>query len=167
MAVNRCTAMDIPQPPKPEPIEVVELPLPPAIASTAEGSCDRRANSKRTGCISQDLNEVQAGDFTPDGDHVTVNIEFLGAPAAPDPASIYTGEQLILVKANRKTFSNGDAWKRLSCGFPSKDAQSLDDQRDYPHMFRSGDKALWGYNILDCGVKLLQSDKCTPERTHI
>jgi hypothetical protein len=167
IVVRCCTAITIPQPPNPEPIEVVELPLPPAIASTAEGACDRKANSKRTGCISRDLNEFQAGDFTPDGDHVIVNVEFVGAPAAPDPASIYSGEQVILVKANGKTFSNGDAWKCLSCGVPSKNAQSLDDQRDYPHVFRSGDKALWGHNVLDCGGKLLQSEKCTPERTHI
>lgn len=44
---------------------------------------------------------------------------------------------------------------------------SLTKQRDYSHVFRSGDKALWGHNILDCGGELLQSDECTPERTHI
>ncbi|KAH6950306.1 hypothetical protein BKA56DRAFT_626191 [Ilyonectria sp. MPI-CAGE-AT-0026] len=167
IAAKCCMAGVSPAPPTPEPIEVVELPLPPAIASTAEGACTRKINPRGTGCIRQDLEEFQAGDFTPDGEHVLVNVEFVGASAAPDPRNIYTGEQLILVKANGKTFSNGDAWKCLSCGVPSENAQSLDDQRDYPHVFRSGDKALWGHNILDCDGELLQSKECTPNRTHI
>jgi hypothetical protein len=160
-------ATDLPNPPSPEPIEVVELPLPPVSSSTSAGACTDSLNPRRTGCISQSVGEFQAGDFTPDGNHVVVNVEFVGAPAAPDPASIYTGEQLILVKADGTTFSNGDSWKCLSCGVPTENAQSLDPQRDYPHAFRSGDKALWGHNILDCGGESLASDACTPNRTHI
>ncbi|KAH6984029.1 hypothetical protein EDB80DRAFT_823617 [Ilyonectria destructans] len=160
-------AQAVPSPPKPEPIEVVELPLPPAISRTAEGACNRKANPHGTGCITQVMAEFQAGDFTPDGNHVVVSVEFVGAPAAPDPASIYTGEQLILVKANGKKFSNGDPWKCLSCAVPAENAVSLDDQRDYPHVLRSGDKALWGHNILDCDGEPLESDSCTPNRTHI
>ncbi|KAK4235698.1 hypothetical protein C8A03DRAFT_36443 [Achaetomium macrosporum] len=154
-------------PPQPEPIDVVELPLPPVAPSDAEGACTPAINPRRTGCIGIDVKEFQAGDFTPDGNHVVVNVEFVGAPAAPDPASTYTGEQLILIKADGTTFSNGDPWKCLSCGVPPEQAMSLDPERDYPHVFRSGKKALWGHNILDCGGVDLASDECTPNRTHI
>ncbi|OGE48131.1 hypothetical protein PENARI_c032G04610 [Penicillium arizonense] len=156
-----------PSPPVPEPIQVVELPLPPVISSRAEGACTATINRRRTGCIHQVFDEFQAGDFTPDGNHVIVNIEFVGAPAAPDPASIYSGEQVILIKADGKTFPNGDTWKCLSCGVPASNAQSLDPERDYPHVARNGKQALWGHNILDCGEAPLASSQCTPNKTHI
>ena len=155
----------VPDPPKPEPIEVVELPLPPVSPSNDEGACTSDVNPNGTGCIRKDMEsqEFQAGDFTPDGNHVVVNVEFTGAPAG----GIYDGEQLILIKADGTTFSNGDAWKCLSCGVPEENAMSLDPQRDYPHALRSGDKVLWGHNILDCDGVELASDDCTPNRTHI
>ncbi|KAJ3544834.1 hypothetical protein NM208_g1872 [Fusarium decemcellulare] len=156
----------VPDPPKPESIQVIELPLPP-VSDNAEGACTEKVNPHGTGCIRRDWSEFQAGDFTPDGNHVIVNVEFVGAPPAPDPASIYAGEQLILVKADGKNFSNSDPWKCLSCAVPAKNAVDMDPQRDYPHVFRSGDKALWGHNILDCDGELLESDDCTPEKTHI
>lgn len=159
------TSSAVPGPPKPETIEVVELPLPPVSPSNDEGACTSDVNPNGTGCIRKDMEsqEFQAGDFTPDGDHVVVNVEFTGAPAG----GIYDGEQLILIKADGTTFSNGDAWKCLSCGVPAENAVSLDPQRDYPHALRSGDKALWGHNILDCDGVSLASDDCTPNRTHI
>lgn len=155
------------KPPQPEPFEVVELPLPPVITSNETGACSAEVNPRRTGCISQEFADFQSGDFTPEGNHVVVNLEFVGAPVAPDPASIYTGEQLILVKTNGKTFANGDPWKCLSCGVPESNAQSIDTERDYPHVARGGTKALWGHNILDCGKLLLTSEKCAPNGTHI
>jgi hypothetical protein len=161
------TLRALPSPPEPEPIQVIELPLPPVISSRAEGACTAAVNSRRTGCINQTFDEFQAGDFTPDGNHVIVNIEFVGAPAAPDPASIYSGEQVILIKADGTKFPNGDAWKCLSCGVPVRNAQSLDPERDYPHVARNGKQALWGHNVLDCGDAILTSSKCTPNKTHI
>ncbi|CAG8893774.1 unnamed protein product [Penicillium egyptiacum] len=155
-----------PSPPVPESIQVVELPLPPVISSSAEGACTAAINPRRTGCISQVFEEFQAGDFTPDSNHVIVNIKFVGAPAAPDPASTYSGEQVILVKADGTTFPNGDTWKCLSCGVPASNAQSLDPERDYPHVARNGKQALWGHNILDCEAPLISSE-CTPNKTHI
>lgn len=156
----------VPDPPKPEPVHVVELSLPP-VADNKEGACNKTINPNGTGCIRRDWVEFQAGDFTPDGKHVVANIEFVGAPSAPDPASIYTGEQVILVKADGTKFSNGDHWKCLSCGVPAENAVDLDPQRDYPHVYRSGEKVLWGHNVLTCGGALLQSDDCTPENTYI
>lgn len=159
-------AHGVPDPPAPEPIRVIELPLPP-VADSTEGACTDEINPRGTGCIRRDWSEFQAGDFTPDGNHVVVNVEFVGAPAAPDPASIYAGEQVILVKADGTNFSNGDPWKCLSCGVPAENAVDLDPQRDYPHVYRSGTKALWGHNVLTCGDALLQSDNCTPENVFI
>ncbi|KAL2851031.1 hypothetical protein BJY01DRAFT_261244 [Aspergillus pseudoustus] len=157
----------IPKPPRPEPIDIVELPLPPVISSSAVGACTAKANPRRTGCIGQEFTDFQSGDFTPDGNHVVVNLEFIGAPEAPAPGSIYTGEQLILVKTNGKTFANGDSWKCITCGVPAANSQSLDPERDYPHVARNGIKALWGHKIIDCGSTLLASDDCTPDKTHI
>lgn len=157
----------VPDPSEPEPIEVVELPLPPVAPSNDTVACTAAINPHRTGCIGQALGEFQAGSFTPDWNHVVVNVEFVGAPTAPDPASIYTSEQLILVKADGTNFTNGDPWKCLSCGVPAANAVSLAPERDYPYAFRSGDKALWGRNILDCDGDPLSSDAYTPNTTHI
>lgn len=141
------STQNVPPPPSSEPIEVVELRLPPIAPSDEVGSCTLDVNPRGTGCIRREMgdHEFQAGDFTPDGNHVIVNVAFVGAPAAPDPASIYTGEQVILVKADGTNFTNGDHWKCLSCAVPPENARSLDEQKDYPHVFRGGDKALWGH----------------------
>ncbi|KAH8652620.1 hypothetical protein BGZ60DRAFT_387669 [Tricladium varicosporioides] len=157
----------VPPPPSPESIHISTLPLPPVVNSSNVGACTLTINPHGTGCIGQVSDEFQAGDFTPDGNHIVVNVVFVGAPASPDPAGIYTGEQLILVKTDNSTFSNGDSWKCLSCGVPAENAVLLDLKKDYPHSFRSGTKALWGHNILECGGELLISDKCTPNKTHI
>lgn len=160
-------ASTIPAKPQPEPIDVVELPLPPVAPSNRVGACTASINPHRTGCIGQISESFQAGDFAPDGKHLVVNVEFIGAPAAPDPASIYAGEHIILVKADGTTFPNGDPWKCLSCGVPAQNARSLDPQRDYPHVARNSRQALWGHNILDCSGIPLVSDDCTPNKTHI
>jgi hypothetical protein len=65
--------------------------------------------------------------------HVIANAEFVSAPAHPGPRSIYDGKQLILIKADQITFSNGDLWKCLSCGVPTDYAQQLWPEKDYPH----------------------------------
>ncbi|KAI8254659.1 hypothetical protein K4K53_008758 [Colletotrichum sp. SAR 10_77] len=156
-------AQSIPSPPAPEAFQILELPLPPVAPSADEGACTTNINPHGTGCIAKAVGEFQAGDFTPDGDHIIANVEFVGAAAG----SIYTGEQLILIKADGTNFTNGDPWKCISCGVPAANTISLDAQRDYPHVFRSGTKALWGHNILDCGGELLQSNTCTPNNTHI
>ena len=147
LPANHVLQNDIPPPPSPEPIEVVELPLPPVAPSSETGACTLDINPRKTGCIQRELGdyEVQPGDFSPDDKHIIVNVKFSGAPEAPDPASIYDGQQLILVKADGTTFSNGDTWKCLSCAVPAGQKKLLDPQRDYPHVFRSGDKALWGH----------------------
>ena len=155
--------------PTPEPIEIIELPLPPVAPSRDPGSCSVEINPRGTGCIARDLqgHKFQSGDFAPDGNHVVVNAEFVGAPASPDPASIYTGQQLILIKVDGTNFSNGDSCKCLSCGVPVENTRGLQPERDYPHIFRSGTKAIWGHNILDCSGEQLSSESCIPSRIYI
>lgn len=153
--------------PASELIEVVELPLPPVSGNVTQGACTAALNPNHTGCIAQNLTGFQAGDFTPDGSSVIATVNFVGAPAAPGQGHTYDGLQLILVKADGTTFSNGDSWKCLTCDVPTENARDLDPQRDYPHVFRSGDKAIWGHNILDCDGNELGSDACTSDLIHI
>ncbi|CAG8936033.1 unnamed protein product [Penicillium salamii] len=157
----------VPAPPRPEPINIIELPLPPVAPKNNTGACNISINPHQTGCIGISSEFFQAGDFTPDGKHVAITVEFVGAPEAPHPSSIYAGVQLILVKVDGTNFTNGDPWKCLSCGVPSENARSLDPSRDYPHIARNSHQALWGHNILDCGNTPLASDLCTPDKTHI
>ncbi|KFY90013.1 hypothetical protein V500_05335 [Pseudogymnoascus sp. VKM F-4518 (FW-2643)] len=161
-------ATTITDPPHPEFFEITQLSLPPAINTTNVGACTASINPRRTGCIYyREDYDFQSGDFTPDGKHVVVSVNFTGAPTAPDPASIYSGAQVILITADGTNFPNGDAWKCMSCAVPAENKQSLDPVIDYPHVFRGGTKILWGHNILDCGGQALASVSCTPARTHI
>ncbi|KAL4874315.1 hypothetical protein BJY04DRAFT_17736 [Aspergillus karnatakaensis] len=152
----------LPPPPPPEPISITELPLPPVITTTTPGAC-----THPSGCIAQTSTHFQSGDFTPDGTHIVVNIEFIGAPAPPDPASIYTGEQLILLKTNGDTFATGEAWKCLTCGISRENKHLIKAHGDYPHVSRSGLKILWGQTIIECSGDLFSSAECTAEKTHI
>ncbi|PVH81395.1 hypothetical protein DL98DRAFT_416905 [Cadophora sp. DSE1049] len=166
--VAAVAATTVPDPPNPEFFEITQLTLPPAINTTTIGACTASINPRRTGCIYYQENyDFQSGDFTPDGKHVVVSVNFTGAPASPDPASIYSGAQVILISADGTKFPNGDAWKCMSCSVPPENKQSLDPVIDYPHVFRGGTKILWGHNVLDCNGQLLAASSCTPDRTNI
>ncbi|KAI0897120.1 hypothetical protein F4806DRAFT_423326 [Annulohypoxylon nitens] len=162
---TRTTVAATPDPPAPEAIEVVELPLPPV----ATGSCTPEINPQRTGCITQGLygEGFQSGSFLPDGKHIVASVTFTGAPAAPDPASIYDGQQIILLKTDGTVFPNGDPWKCVTCGVPEGNAIGRNDAFDYPNAFYDGKRLLVGTNIIDCGNYSLTSTDCTPERTFI
>ncbi|KAH8665643.1 saponin hydrolase precursor [Ilyonectria robusta] len=163
----------VPAPPKPEPIEVVELPLPPVSPNTAPGSCNSDVNPRGTGCIAQKgggstrdtIGILAQGDFLPDGKHVLTMVTFVGAPNAPDPAAIFSGEQIIIVKTDNKKFPNGDTWKCLTCGIPAANAKNRTELLDYPQAFNDGKRILAGDNIIDCGKHHLTSPKCTPKVT--
>lgn len=154
-----------PPAPVPEPISVVELPLPPVATDT----CTAGLNPNGTGCIGQGKYGAgfQTGSFLPDNNHIVALVTYAGAPEAPDPASIYDGEQIILIKTDGAVFSNGDAWKCLTCGVPASNAQGISHTFEYPNSFMDGRRVLYGSNILDCGEHELTSDECTPETTHI
>ncbi|KAF1964004.1 hypothetical protein BU23DRAFT_494309 [Bimuria novae-zelandiae CBS 107.79] len=151
-----------PLPPKPEPISLKTLLLPPAVADDAPvGGCDAKANPRGTGCLGRTA-YFQGGGFSPDGNHVFAEVNFVGAPTAPNPSSIYNGSQLILVKADGKTFPNGDTWKCLTCGVPHEEGMF-----DNPQAFLDGKRVLAGLRIVDCGKYDLTSNKCTPETTNV
>ncbi|KAK7217244.1 hypothetical protein V2G26_005247 [Clonostachys chloroleuca] len=155
----------VPPPPAPEPISITELPLPPV----AIDKCTIELSPNGTGCISQGKYGAgfQAGSFLPDSKHIVAHVTYSGAPDAPDPASIFTGEQIILIKTDGSFFSNGVPWKCLTCGVPAENAQGLSNTFDYPNSFMDGRRILFGTNILDCGENDLTSDDCIPETTYI
>ncbi|KIM99281.1 hypothetical protein OIDMADRAFT_43233 [Oidiodendron maius Zn] len=152
-------------PPKPEQIEIIEVPLPPSLDNTTEGACTPAINPRRTGCIAP--TGLNSGNFMPDGLHVTASVTFVGAPASPDPASVYSGLQFILLKADGTTFPNGDTWKCISCSVPDANKVGSTELGEYPQTFRDGTKAMSGVNIINCGMAQLTSENCTPNKTYI
>lgn len=157
-----------PPAPAAERIRVRHLPLPPTAPSEKAGSCTPAVNPNHTGCISADwADALQGGGYLPDGRTVTALVTFAGAPAAPDPASVYSGQQLVLVRTDGTRFPNGDAWKCLTCGTPAANKQGINPYTSYPQPFADGRRVLYGSNILDCGPYKLASAACTPARVHI
>ncbi len=163
---SRSSLIEAPLPPAPEPITVTELPLPPVVSSNATGACSWAINSRGTGCIGK-VTGLGSGNFLPDNKHVIASIVFTGAPTAPDPRSIYSGLQLIIVKTDHTTFSNGDPWKCATCGIPAKNQVGRIQLMDYPQAFSDGKRALAGPQIIDCGDFQLTDTRCTPSVTHI
>ncbi|KAK4620181.1 hypothetical protein CLAFUW4_20065 [Fulvia fulva] len=167
-----CAGPTEPPPPAPESIVISKLPLPPKVLNDTEGSCSTAINPRGTGCMltSGGLQGLQAGNFLPDDNHVIATIRFAGAPAAPDPASIYTGLQIIVVKADGSTFPNGDAWKCLTCGVSEENDHTITtSSRDYsyPQAFADSKRALAGPYIIECDGQNLPSSSCTANRTSI
>ncbi|KAH9210461.1 hypothetical protein DL95DRAFT_448830 [Leptodontidium sp. 2 PMI_412] len=164
-------ANPIPPPPKPEPISLVTLPLPPIAPSDAVGACTSSINPHGTGCLIQNGSwasgtSFQAGNFLPDGHHIVALVNYTGAPAAPAPASIYSGPQIIILKTDGTTFKNGDSWKCITCGVPAQNKVGMSAALDYPQTFDDGRRLLVGTNVIDCHGSLI-GDSCTPQKTFI
>ncbi|KAJ6015227.1 hypothetical protein N7540_009818 [Penicillium herquei] len=159
----------IPPPPDPEPIEIIELSLPPVTHNETEGGCTREINPHGTGCIGTTPSSLLSGSFLPDGDHVTASLVFTGAPAFPDPASVFNGLHLIIVRANGTNFPNGDPWKCITCGVSENQQYGLTSTMNYqyPQAFNDGTRILAGSYIIDCGTAQLASPECTPQKVHI
>ncbi len=157
----------VPRPPAPEPVTITELPLPPTSPSSDAGACTASVNPNRTGCLTKAPLTFQSGSFLPDGKHVVALVTFTGAPVAPDPASIYKGGQVIIVKTDGTKFSNGDPWKCVTCGVPQTNAVGIGNDKSYPQTFLDGKQLLWGTNVVDCSPYALTDDKCTADRVHI
>ena len=184
-----------PPAPKPEPVQISELPLPPTAPSSDVGSCTAAINPKGTGCIGAYDNGIFEGpSFMWDGKHVLMPVEFAGAPAG----SIYTGHQVIAIKTDGKVFPNGDPWKCITCGIPAENAQGANKAPgpgagwisgspgvdvfaagasdrgapayvlvDHPQAFHDGRRMIAGSNVVDCGQYKLTDATCTPDRVHI
>ena len=155
-------ASSIPNPPAPEPIAVTELPLPPVAPNSTNGSCSTIVNAHGTGCIQQSGGLIQSGSFLPDGIHVVASVNYTGSTAS----SIYAGPQAIIIKTDGTKFFNGDAWKCITCGIPSKNTLGVSDSWDYPQTFADGKRLLVGQNIVECEYSLADS-RCTPNVTSI
>ncbi|KAI0103916.1 saponin hydrolase precursor [Nemania sp. FL0031] len=160
-----CRSDETPAPPDPEPIAITELTIPPALWNTTEGACTLDINPSGTGCLYSP--SLFSGTFTPDGLSVVATGTFVGAPAAPDPAAIYNGTQLFLIKADGTTFPNGDAWRCVTCGTPAANQVGIVDMVGYPQIFRDGTKVLTGSSIVSCGDIELSSNDCTPDKVFI
>lgn len=166
---------NVPPTPEPEPIEVFELPLPPAVADDSPGACNADINPRGTGCIAQrgggsepgTVGIIAAGNFLPDNKHVVTMVTFVGAPTVPDPASIYDGEQIIIVKTEGEAFSNGDRWKCITCGIRPEHRVGMTHMLDYPQAFHDGKRILVGDNVIDSGEHLLVSDECDTNNTFV
>ncbi len=163
--------------PKHEPVVVTELPLPPTAPKNEPGACTALVNPHGTGCMDgSDYGMGEGPSYTWDGHYVLLPITFAGAPAAPDPRSIYNGDQVIAVRTDGTKFKSGDAWKCITCGFsdtfhanrqhpaPYGNGQLL---VDHPQPMHDGSRALVGTNILDCGTHQIVADDCTPQETKI
>ena len=166
-AWSQALSADVPPPPDPEPIEVYTLPLPPVAPSSAGGSCTTEVNPLGNGCVLKTGGLIQTGSFLPDNNHVLAVVNFTGAPAAPDAASVYSGPQTIIIKSDGDTFSGGSPWKCITCGMPEGNAQGRAEALDYPQAFRDGKRILVGTNIIDCGEFDLASDECVPGQTYM
>jgi len=153
----------------PETVVIESLPLPPTAPSNLVGACSAAINPNGTGCLDASRAGIDgARTFTPDGTQVYVSVRFAGAPAAPDPASVYGGPQLILVKTDGTTYSNGDGWRCVTCGVPEANrvgANTADNT--YPEAFHDGMRVKMGTSILDCSPYEITDPACTPEATHI
>jgi len=179
--------------PKPEPVEISELPLPPTAPSSDEGSCTGAINPRGTGCIAAyDGGIFEGPSFMWDGKYVLMPVLYAGAPAG----SIYTGPQVIAIKTDGTTFPNGDAWKCLTCGVPDENQKganrtpdpsagyiaprsgfnwlSRPDPKaptflavDHPQAFHDGKRMIAGSNVMDCGQFKLTDAACTPDKVHI
>ena len=83
MVTRMTLATDPPPPFQPEPIEIIELPLPPVIPEDSPGACSLNVNPRGTGCIGRNLSSFQVGDFNPTGNELVANIPFIGSVSGP------------------------------------------------------------------------------------
>jgi hypothetical protein len=146
-------------------VSLSQLPLPPTVTSRAAGACTTAVNSHDTGCISG----VGSPGFFWDPTIVLDGVNYAGAPAAPSPGSVYTGNQIIAIKTNGTTFPGGDAWKCITCGIPVANIAPGVQVASYPPARAlPGDRsAMVGNGILTCGRYVLTSSQCTPAKEHI
>lgn len=174
-----------PPPPKPERVDVSTLPLPPTAPSETAGACSSEVNPRGTGCMTAaDDGIVEGPAYMGDARHVLLTVQFAGAPAAPGTGSIYDGPQVIVIKTDGTVFSNGDAWKCITCSVPAearRDANPASTNEhgrrvpqgaawlslDHPQAFPGDTKIVAGTNVVDCGTYKLTDDRCTPDRVRI
>jgi hypothetical protein len=154
--------VSVPPPPKPEPIAVSEIRVPPTAPSAATGSCTATVNPAGTGCITS----VQAGGYFSDSRTAAAVFTYAGAPAAPDPTSIFNGTQVAILRTDGTRLAGGATWRCITCGVQAANMIGA-TTFESPQPFRDGRRLLAGNNIIDCGGFPLTSAACTPQRVHV
>lgn len=144
----------VPPAPRPEPVAITQLMLPPPAAE--DGTC-----THPTGCVVNG----QSGGFLPDGKHVSAMLEYTGSPAD----SPYAGRQIVLLKTDGSTFPNGEPWKCLTCGTPEENRRGMYElpHEPYPQPFPDGRRILANTNVVDCSPYPLSSASCQPQKIRI
>lgn len=161
----RASAQHLPPAPSPENIVISRLPLPPISPGDKVGACTTAINPHGTGCLAKE-SSLHSGHFLPDNKHVLAVANFTGAPESPDPASIYQGTHLLVIKTDDTTFSNGDAWKCITCGVTEQNSRGRDPSLDYPQAFQDGTRALLGPHVVEC-PESLTADSCGPDTVRL
>jgi hypothetical protein len=141
---------DNPPAPEPERVELADMSIPPVPAG---GVCDLAVNTQ--GCVSA-IEDV--GAFFDDAT-VAVGVRFGGADTSP-----FAGSQVIAVRVDGSTFSNGTSWKCITCAIPAANRQGAGTSTNHPTPLHDGTRLYVGDNIVECEAGLL-SDACTPEAT--
>jgi hypothetical protein len=140
---------------------ISELPVPPTVPP--DGLC-----TNPTGCVSAAWGGLGSPGFFWDPHYVLVGVTFAGAPAAPAPASIYSGNQVLLVSTDGTKFPDGDGWKCITCGVAvGSDVLTTFYNYPPPDGLADGHRVLVGNGILDCGPYLVSDPRCTANNTHI
>ena len=140
--------------------------MPPTIPADVVGACTSTINPNGTGCIIAN-GYLDGGSFLRDNHEVVAIVTYGGAPSSPDPAAIYTGQQIILIKTDGTTFSNGDPWKCLTCGTPASNMANVTiANSEYPQSFPDGSRLLIGNSIFDCSPYQLTDDACTASQIY-
>jgi hypothetical protein len=89
-------------------------------------------------------------------------VSYAGAPDAPDPASIYAGTQLLLIRTDGTRYPTGDPWRCLTCGMPAANNAGAPITFGAPQAFRDGKRILTiDGAVLDCAPHLLTDPACT------
>ena len=155
------------------PVQLSELPVPPTAPSDTAGSCTTAINPHGTGCVSGSWGALGSPGFFWDAHYVLLGVTFSGAPTS-GPSSVYTGQQVLLVRTDRKKFPNGDPWKCLTCGVsPDNEQGIVTSDFTYPpaHALPGDHQVLVGNGILQCGTGTVTYDvtdsRCNPANTQI
>jgi hypothetical protein len=151
------------------PVTVSELPVPPTAPSDKTGACTRKINPHGTGCVSAAWGALGSPGYYWDSSYVLLGVTFAGAPAT-GPSSVYAGPQVLLVSTTGKKFTDGDAWKCLTCGVAAADENGIiTSEFTYPppDSFPGDNRILVGNGILSCGNYVVSDPRCRPGDTRI
>lgn len=144
--------------------DIKELPVPPTVPP--DGVC-----THPTGCVSADWSGLGSPGPARDPKYVFLGITYAGAPAS-GPASVYSGNQVLVVRTDGTTFPNGEAWKCITCGV-SYGSEIDTSQLVYPPANELPDRrhVLVSNGILECGADgaeyAVTDRRCTPANTRI